>query len=119
MLDEKPDLVGAEAVVATLGRWPSFHDAEIMRVHIERDGVSTVAIQLVGPSGSCKDGRVLTFALEGISDLSLAGESVNTQNVISSLLVEKTEGGTRLTFGPCYGLAGRIIADRVSVEVVS
>jgi hypothetical protein len=40
-------LSGADAVVAALGEWPSFHDSEILRVHLERDGVSTVSIKLM------------------------------------------------------------------------
>ena len=59
-----PNIPGADVVVATLGRWPSFHDAEITRLHLERDGVSTISIQIVGPGGGCQEGRVVTFTLE-------------------------------------------------------
>jgi Immunity protein 50 len=116
-MDERPDILGADKVFATFGQWPSFHDGEIVRLHLERDGVSTISIQLVGPDGRCASGRVLTFTMEQITDLSLDGEDINRQNVISCLLVEKTDCGTRLTFGPCYGLSGRITAERVRVEV--
>ena len=61
--------------------------------------------------------RIVTFALEGITDLNLDGEDINKQNVISSLEIEKTKNGTRLTFWPCYGLCGRITADRVRVRL--
>jgi hypothetical protein len=50
-MDERPDIIGADRVLATFGRWPSFHDAEIVRLHLERDGLSTISIQLVGPVG--------------------------------------------------------------------
>ena len=119
MLNDQADIVGADAVVAALGGWPSFHDAEIVRLHLERDGVSTVSIQLVGPDGRCKDGRVVTFTMECIKDLSLEGEHINSQNVISDLAIENTPGGIRLTFSPCYGLAGRITAEKVSVKIDS
>ena len=119
MPDETPNILGADAVVRILGNWPSFHDAEIVRVHIERDGVSTVSIQLVGPDGSCKGGRVVTFAMERINDLSLDGEAINIQNVIFDLHVEQTEQGTQLVFAPCYGLTGQITAESVSVAVDS
>jgi len=118
-MDGKPDISGAEKVVATLGQWPSFHDAEIVRLRLERDGVSTISIQLVGPDGRCKGGRIVTFTMERINDLSLDGEDVNRQNVISCLVVESTDSGTELTFGPCYGLSGRITAEVVSVEIDS
>jgi hypothetical protein len=116
-MDERPDILGADKVLATLGQWPSFHDAEIVRLHLERDGVSTISIQLVGPDGRCESGRVMTFTMEQIADLSIDGEDINRQNVISCLVVEKTKLGTRLHFGPCYGLSGQITAERVSVEV--
>jgi hypothetical protein len=58
MPHEKPDIPGANAIVEMLGSWPSFHDAEIVRLRLERDGVSTVSIQLVGPDGRCKGGHL-------------------------------------------------------------
>jgi hypothetical protein len=99
-MDERPDIIGADKVLATFGRWPPFHDAEIVRLHLERDGLSTISIQLVGPDSRCKGGRIVTFTMERINDLSLDGEDVNRQNVISGLFVENTDGGTKLTFGP-------------------
>ena len=38
-----PAILGADAVVAWFGEWPSFHDAEILSIHIQppwalRDG---------------------------------------------------------------------------------
>jgi hypothetical protein len=54
-----------------------------------------------------------------IIDLSIDGEDANRQNVISCLVIERIESGTKLTFGPCYGLSGRITAKVVSVEIDS
>ncbi|HTL00649.1 MAG TPA: Imm50 family immunity protein [Vicinamibacterales bacterium] len=119
MPQQEFDIAGADGVIALFGRWPSFHDAEIVRLHLERDGVSTISIQLVGPSGGCGDGRVVTFKMEGINELKLDGEAINSQNVISALVIAKTDRGTRLDFGPCYGLAGSITAERVSVGIES
>jgi hypothetical protein len=110
-------IVGADAVAAALGGWPSFHDAEIIRVCVERNGVSTVAVQLCVPGRGCDDGRVITFAIERIKDLALDGEDINRQNVIACLTVEQTDRGIKLTFSPCYGLAGQITAEKVSVRV--
>jgi hypothetical protein len=32
-----PNIPGAESVVKWFGKWPSFHDAEIMTLHIDRE----------------------------------------------------------------------------------
>jgi hypothetical protein len=77
------------------------HDAEIIRVHIERDGQSSITIRLMGHG---RPGESVTFTFEQILDLNLAGEDVNRQNVISGLSIETVERATKLTFGPCYGL---------------
>src|SRR5919109_4036190 len=32
-----PDIPGADTVVRWFGKWPSFHDAEVLSVHIDRE----------------------------------------------------------------------------------
>ena len=113
-----PDIAGAATVVEVLGHWPSFHDAEIVRLHLERDGVSTISIRLATQQG-VKGSPVVTFTMDRISDLTLDGEDINRQNVIFDLAIEETENGTRLILSPCYGLSGRITAERVSAEMNS
>jgi hypothetical protein len=58
----------------------------------------------------------MTFSIAGIASVSLDGEHVSAQNVISGLEVEKTNQVIRLTFTPCYGLAGEITAEDVTVR---
>jgi Immunity protein 50 len=36
-LTSKPDIAGADDVVRWFGEWPSFHDAEVLSVHLEHD----------------------------------------------------------------------------------
>jgi hypothetical protein len=52
--------------------------------------ISSVSIQLVGPDGWCANGRIVTFTMENINDLTLDGEDINRQNVISALLIDTT-----------------------------
>jgi len=111
---EAPALPGADDVIAQLGEWPSFHDAEIVRVHIERDGRSKVTIMLT--AAAYKQRRV-TFTFERIADLSLGGEEVNVQNVIFGLHLEQDGNFTTVEFAPCYGLSGSIKAEAVMVSV--
>jgi len=111
---EIPEIIGVQDVVSRLGSWPSFHDAEIIQVHLEREGHSTVTVRLKGPGGP---GALVTFTFEQILDLTLDGEDVNRQNVISALVIERVNQASKLIFSPCYGLAGHITAERVSVRI--
>ncbi len=61
------------------------------------------------------------FIFEGVTDLELADFS--QQNVISSLTISEVtdqtkEKAVRVTMGPCFGLAGRIDAARLRVELL-
>lgn len=110
-------LDGTAAVVQWFGRWPSFHDAEIIYLKLAREGPSVLRVYPYSP----KKPAAVDFFLEEITDLELADFS--SQNVISSLdidiVVDQTKGrAVRLMLGPCYGLAGRIDARRVRVELV-
>lgn len=59
---------------------------------------------------------VVEFILEAVSGLSLNG--FNHQNVIFGLNFERSGSGFRLTLDDCYGLAGNIEADRVSIRLM-
>ena len=96
MIWPTPNIPGAQEISARLGRWPSFHDAEILDFHVVRGGESSVTIDL-GNVG------IAVFTLRGVVDLDVGGEMVDHQNVIFDLHVEKVEAGTKLTFAPCYG----------------
>jgi hypothetical protein len=108
-----PDIPGAETIFSRFGKWPSFHDAEIVSVHINRGATSTVSITRVDG----RDTAIVTFTFANIIDLKLDGEDADIQNVISSLKVERTAKGIRVAFAPCYGLWGEITAKSVTVAI--
>jgi len=61
------------------------------------------------------------FILEEVTDVELA--DFNRQNVINSLHIETAvdqnkEAVFRLNLSPCYGLAGRIDAKRIRVNLL-
>ena len=105
------------------GQWPSFHDAEILELHLDRAGRSWIKVHAwnmtdkVSAEGHCVLDKhaVVTFLLEGLTELELEGFS--SQNVISGLQVERVEHGFRLTLDPCYGLAGTFEAAKASVDL--
>jgi hypothetical protein len=105
-----PEIHGIEEIIAWYGKWPSFHDAEILELHLEREGPCRLKIYNVWGKGA-----VVTFKMEEVTDLELADFS--SQNVIGDLELKRTPAGFRLTLTPCYGLAGYIEAKRMSVEL--
>ncbi len=73
---ETPHLIGAAALASTLGDWPSFENAEIIRVLLRRDRHSSITIRVVEARGV---GVAVTFTPEQILHLSVDGD-VNRQH---------------------------------------
>jgi hypothetical protein len=110
-------LHGSDAVMRWFGGWPSFHDAEIISLSMARKGASVLRVYPYYPNKPA----TVDFIFEEITDVELADFS--GQNVISALSIEEVidqmkEKRIRLTLSPCYGLAGRIDAKRLRVELV-
>ena len=108
---EPPDIPGADALAKRVGYWPTFHDAEIIRVHIERDGESRVTVRLA------QQPLDVHFVFKGITYLAFEGEDVNCQNVLGAIGIDVVPGTVRVDFGPSYGLYGWIKAKDVRVEL--
>jgi len=116
-------VAGASELVSWFGYWPSFHDAEVLSIHLNRSGESAVAI-LTWHTTNRVDERsyfidtkhfIVTFILEGIQAVQLA--DFNHQNVISGLSLEETAAGFRLTLHPCFGAQGAIEAEHVTITI--
>ena len=114
---------GAQAVADWFGEWPSFHDAEVLELHLARRGVSWLKLHAwrrtdeVEADGTFVLDRhaVVSFQLQDVLDLELADFS--GQNVIAGLSIEPGERGLRLVLQPCFGLAGYIEASAISVHL--
>ena len=126
MVDQEvPDIPGADAVSAWFGRWPSFHDAEVLHLHLNRAGVSHLRIHAwnmssnrseVDAEGHLRTDKhaIVTFQLTDISDLELFDFS--SQNVLAGLEVVQEGSRIRIELSPSYGLGGRIDAGGVTVS---
>ena len=120
---EIKDIHGASELHDWFGYWPSFHDAEIVSLHLNRGGNSSLRVHTwemtkeVDEKGYYVLAKhvVVEFILEAVSGLSLNG--FNHQNVIFGLEVEKIDSSFRLRFDDCYGLAGTIDAKRASLRL--
>ncbi|MCO6512675.1 MAG: hypothetical protein J5I65_17975 [Aridibacter famidurans] len=133
-------IIGHEKVTEAFGRWPSFHDAEILRVLLERgehgkNDASSTSVELVLRAWTIKNDltgtgpydqdneSIVHFRFEGISDLEIGG--LNNQNVISGLSFELLDGSengapvVRVDIGPCYGLAGEFRAKKAEIVNVT
>ena len=116
---------GADLLAWFEGHVPSFHDAEILSVSLDRNGeVAKLAIRTWEMTSETDEAGhfinrkhvVVSLELSGVTDLSLTGFS--TQNVIFGLSIEKMPRDLyRLTMEPCYGLSGSIDARTLRVTL--
>lgn len=120
-MKDTPNLPGAAALTAWFGGWPSFHDAEIHELHLNRSGLSTLKLQTwfmtnaVDEKGFyvCEKYVMVTFNFTQIEQLVL--EDFNHQNVIFELNLAPTDAGWALNLNPCYGLSGIVEAKEITV----
>jgi len=118
------EIPGAAELHDWFGYWPTFHDAEIISLHLNRKGCSNLHVHTWEMTKETDEKGyyvlvkhvVVEFAIEGVCALDLDG--FNHQNVIFGLSIEKTDLGFRLTLDECYGLAGSIESQRVSIRVI-
>lgn len=130
MATDTPSIPGAEAVVQWFGHWPSFHDAEVLSITLNRSTGTTVELHAFLRTSELDDRgyyvlakhAVVTFVLEGFP---LDEEGITTtridyfnhQNVLMSLDVEKTDAGFKLSLYGCFGVDGVIGCERLSVKL--
>jgi len=128
---------GGVELLRWFGREPSFHDAEILSLHLSREGPSVLRLHgWINTGGVGGDGfylldrhAIVTFTLEGVMDLQLDGFS--TQNVIGRLILRRAPDrperrpylsleplpqDIEIELEPCYGLDGLIRARSVSIS---
>ena len=121
-MTESPDVAGVREFVEWFGSWPTFHDAEVTRIHLNRSGASYIDVHVfrmtsqISSTGHyvCDQHAVVTFEIEGI--LSMEMVDFNRQNVVSGIAVSRTDAGiTKLVLGGCYGAQGFLEAEKMSV----
>lgn len=129
---EAPDIPGTADVLAWFGHWPSFHDAEVLSITLDRSHPSRIAVHTWNRTQEL-DARgyyvldkhaIVTFVMEdflldreGITNTQIQG--FNAQNVLSSVAVRKTLEGYDLILDGIYGVSASISARRLRVELSS
>ena len=114
--DVEEELTGAEGVRQWFASWPNFHDAEVISLSLARKGQSVLRVYPYYPHKPA----MVDFIFENVTDIEL--QDFSGQNVIMYLGIETAtdQNGDkvyRLVLGPCYGLAGRIDAKSLRVEL--
>jgi hypothetical protein len=115
-------IINHKLVTDWFGRWPAFHDAEILSMHLERRPLEngsgpSLAVRLhafemtgdVDERGHYKlvKHAIITFEFDGMEEISLDG--FNCQNVISVLVLEeatseKGQPALDVCFWSCFGV---------------
>jgi Immunity protein 50 len=114
--DLQEQLTGADKVRQWFGSWPNFHDAEVISLSLARQDQSILRVYPYYPHKPA----TVDFIFENVTDVEL--QDFSAQNVISSLKIEiaTDQNGDkvfRIVLGPCYGLAGKIDARSLRVEL--
>jgi len=116
------EIPGAQELAEWFGSWPSFHDAEVLSVELNRTGPSKVSVHTWAITDKidsrgfyvCERNCIVTFWIEDLSAVQLA--HFNNQNALSDLDFYKKDGDFVLYFAPAHGLDGEIHAKSVRIE---
>jgi Immunity protein 50 len=120
IIDQVP---GAQGLVDLYTCWPSFHDAEVVSLELNRQGRSRIKVHTFATMKEI-DSRgyyvtdkhtLVSFLLEGVSSLQLNG--FNHQNVIFGIDLKRTLAGYELLLEGCYGIEGRIECAQLFIEI--
>lgn len=119
-------IAGFGRFVEWCGGWPWFHDAEVVRLELNRSGRSRLVLRVLGGSRPAfgpranpkfavpREDVTVIFILDSVEELELSG--FNHQNVIFDLCLEQKEDLFRITLQPCFGLAGTIDVRQIQIQ---
>ncbi len=112
----------SELVTRHFGQWPSFHDAEVLRIELDRDtltvSITVFAFEMlkeIDERGYYKQIKhcLITFVLQRIQELEL--HDFNEQNALFEIDFQQTSDGIVVTLFPTYGVRGRMISGEIEV----
>ena len=116
-------LPGLENLIAWFGYFPSFHDAEVISISLDRTGDSRIAVhtfQMTNETDEkghyvCRKHVVVTFVLERIRGMNLEGFS--SQNVLNGITLSRGSDYYELVLEEVCGVAGKLQADVMRIEL--
>ena len=119
-------LRGADKVIAWFGRWPSFHDAELLELHLHGVGLSSMKIRAFNMTNrvdaqGCfvsEKHAIVTFVFEGLKELKLDENELSVPNTILDFTLEHRNEKFLLTFDTCDGFTVAFEASTVAVNLL-
>jgi Immunity protein 50 len=112
---------GANKLIDLYGYWPSFHDAEVETITIEREGLTVTIIfttdDLVEKDGERQGNQLakVTVRWYEVADLALRAADWSEENWVWDLSLTADEKGIRTELLPNDGIGGSILARRMEV----
>jgi hypothetical protein len=114
---------GAKDLHDWFGYWPSFHDAELIRLDLDRSGPAAMVLHTwemtkeVDANGFYILAKhvVVEFVLKDIVAASMDGFA--HENVLMGLAIARADRGYLLTLDDCYGMTGTIEATSISIRL--
>jgi hypothetical protein len=121
--EELQAIAGYSDIVQHFDKWPSFHDAEITRLDLNRSGLSVLSIYVFNMLNEIDDRgyyklanhAVVHFRMEGIESLEL--HDFSGQNVIFGLELVQENGLYKIDLDPCFGLSGSLTCRKLSLAL--
>jgi len=114
-----------DLLVSVFGEWPSFHDAEVLSLSLDRSGPridltlyvfrTTPELNDQGQFKKC-DEVVVEMRFMEVSDLRF--RDFNEQNVLAELSLLEESGGKRVHLYGLYGLTGSFLCEEVEIRKV-
>jgi hypothetical protein len=117
-----PEVPGAAELASWFGSWPTFHDAEVLSVMLDRSAESVVRIHTFRITRAvnskrflvCDNHVIVSFFLRGLENNNMT--EFNNQNVIGGLALQRTANGFELELYPCYGIDAKFEAHAIRIE---
>ena|SRR5260370_2696173 len=114
---------GAQQLFDWFGYWPSFHDAEVLSIELNRSGPSKIQVHtfamtdVVNSKGfyTCDKHCIVTFVFEEIAGIQLA--HFNHQNALCDLDLHQEKDEFVFDLAPAHGVEGKIRAKTVGIEM--
>lgn len=117
---------GAQQLHDWFGYWPTFHDAEVICLHLNRKSPSILKVHTWEMTSEVDGTGHYVLAkdvvVDFVIDISSADEALELygfshQNVIFGLVINKVDSAYKLDIDQCYGLGGSIKADNISIRI--
>jgi hypothetical protein len=119
-------VTGAQQLHDWFGHWPTFHDAEVISLHLNGKNPSILKVHTWEITSEVDNTGHYVLAkdvvVDFVIDISAADDSLELygfshQNVIFGLAIDKDDSTYKLDIDPCYDLGGIIKADNISIRL--